>query len=61
MMDLALEAEGGADEAVMIFAMRLDFQVEIGWSRHGKSYVMATYCNNNIVMSIYTYVMYGYI
>jgi hypothetical protein len=29
-LDLAVETEGGADEAVMVFAMGLDFEVEIG-------------------------------
>ena len=34
-LDLAIEAEGGADEAVMIFAVGLDFQMEIVRSWHG--------------------------
>jgi hypothetical protein len=36
MLDLAIEAEGGADEAVVVFAVGLDFEVEIGWGGHGE-------------------------
>jgi len=34
-LDLAVQAEGGADEAVMVFALGLDFQMEIGGGIHG--------------------------
>jgi hypothetical protein len=34
-VDLAVEAEGGTDEAVMVFAGRWDFQVEIGGREPG--------------------------
>ena len=38
-LDLAVEAEGGADEAVMIFTVSLDFQMEVVRSWHSKSLI----------------------
>jgi hypothetical protein len=33
-MDFAIAPEGGADDAVMVLAVRLDFEVEVGGHRH---------------------------
>jgi hypothetical protein len=34
MFDLTVLAKGGADQTVIVFAVGLDFEVEIGWSGH---------------------------